>query len=162
MENNIKQTIKTYIISIAIPLAVGLASAFLTMENMTVYSEVVTPPLSPPSILFPIVWTALYILMGIGSAMIWQKRKEDPHISDESLLYYAMSLVFNFTWSIIFFNFRRYLFAFIWLIVLLYLIIRTILEYRKISKAAAYLQIPYAIWVTFAGYLNFGVWYLNR
>lgn len=162
MKKETKQIIKTFVIAIAIPLAVGILSALLTRNSMDIYSEVETPPLSPPSILFPIVWTILYVLMGVSSALVWLNREKDPKSAESGLLYYAVSLAFNFTWSIIFFNFRWFLFAFVWLLVLLYLIVRTILSYRKVSPVAAYLQIPYAVWVTFAGYLNVGIWLLNK
>ena len=157
-----KQKIKPYIISILIALAVGALSAFLTRNNMDIYSEVVTPPLSPPSILFPIVWTALYILMGISAAMIYTDGTASRSAKENALTTYAASLIFNFAWSIIFFNLRAFLVSFVWLLVLLGLIIKTIADYRKINKTAAYLQIPYALWVTFAGYLNLGIWWLNR
>ena len=162
MFNEKKRKIAVYAIAIAIPLATGLFSALLTMDSMQIYSEINTPPLAPPSILFPIVWTILYVLMGISSGIVWQKRNEAPAQVNTAISYYAMSLAFNFVWSIIFFNFRQYLFAFIWLLGLLYLIVRTILAYKPISPVAAYLQIPYALWVSFAGYLNFAIWLLNR
>ncbi len=157
-----KQKIKPYIISIAVSLGVGMISAFLTRGNMNIYEEVVTPPLSPPSFLFPVVWTALYILMGISAAMIYTNKNRQKRHKDKALYTYATSLFVNLFWSIIFFNMRAFLFAFIWLLLLLYFIISTILQYRKINHTAAYLQIPYALWVTFAGYLNFGIWFLNR
>lgn len=157
-----KQKIKPYVISIAISLAVGIISALLTRGNMNIYKEVVTPPLSPPSFLFPVVWTVLYILMGISAAMIYTDKYASKRQKDLALYTYAASLFVNFFWSIIFFNMRAFLFAFIWLLLLLYLIVSTILQYRKINPTAAYLQIPYALWVTFAGYLNFGIWFLNR
>ncbi len=156
------QKIKTYAIAIAIPVAVGLLSAWLTRESMDIYREVETPPLSPPSVLFPIVWTLLYVLMGISSGMVWLNRQSDPSAADAGIAYYAASLAFNFAWSIIFFNFRRFLLALLWLLVLLWLILRTVWAYRRVSATAAYLQIPYALWVGFAGYLNLGIWYLNR
>ena len=162
MQSRTKEIIKTYVIAILIPLAVGLIASLFTMENMQIYSELVTPPLSPPAILFPIVWTILYILMGISSAMVWTKRSENSESAEAGLTYYAVSLVFNFIWSIIFFNLRWFLFAFLWLCVLLYLIVRTIMAYKKVLPVAAYLQIPYAIWVAFAGYLNIGIWFLNK
>ncbi len=153
--------IKPYAISILISLGVGGLSAFLTRNNMDLYGEIKTPPLSPPSILFPIVWTVLYILMGISAAMIHLNRSSDFKKRTAALATYASSLVVNFAWSIIFFNFKAYFFAFIWLLLLLYLVVKTILQYREIDKVAAYLQIPYALWVTFAGYLTFGIWILN-
>ena len=153
--------IKPYAISILIALAVGGISALLTMGNMDIYKEVRTPPLSPPSILFPIVWTILYILMGVSAGMIYTDRNSEYKERTAALATYASSLVVNFAWSIIFFNLRAFLFAFIWLLFLFYLIIKTIIAYKKINPTAAYLQIPYALWVAFAGYLNFGIWLLN-
>ena len=154
--------IKPYIISVAIALGVGALSALFTRNNMDIYSEVATPPLSPPAILFPLVWTFLYILMGISAAAIYTSRSASVSQRKRTLYTYAASLVVNFFWSIIFFNMRAFAFAFVWLLLLLYLIIKTILQYREIEPTAAYLQIPYALWVAFAGYLNFGIWYLNR
>ena len=154
--------VKPYIISVLISLATGGLSAFLTRNNMDLYSEVATPPLSPPSILFPIVWTVLYILMGISAAIIYNTKTDSPDEKARALFVYAVSLFVNFCWSIFFFNMRMFLFSFIWLIILWVLILKTILGYSKINRVAAYLQIPYLVWVTFAGYLNFGIWFLNR
>ena len=151
--------IKPYVISIAIALAIGGLSAIVTQSNMNIYKQIIKPPLAPPSILFPIVWTILYILMGISSARVWVKDKEK---SKEVLFIYALSLVVNFFWSIIFFNMQMFLASFIWLILLWVLIILTIKGYLKISKLAGYLQIPYLLWVTFAGYLNLMIYILNR
>ena len=162
MKQSTKSAIKTYGIAIAIPLALGILSALLTMKNMDLYTRVKTPPLSPPSVLFPIVWSILYVLMGVSSGLVWQKREIDPKNADTGIAFYAVSLLFNFVWSILFFNFELYLFSFFWLLILLGLILGTVLSYRKVSPAAAYLQIPYAVWVAFAGYLNIGIWYLNK
>lgn len=150
-----------YSVGIAIPIAVGLLSAFLTMGNMDIYQKVVTPPLSPPGFLFPIVWSALYILMGISSATVYLKKERDPLSAAMGLKFYAFSLLFNFGWSIIFFNLGAFSVAFVWLLVLLYLIIRTVICYHKVEPVSAYLQIPYIIWVAFAGYLNLGIVFLN-
>ena len=152
---------KTYIVSILIALGVGGLSALLTIGNMNLYEETVTPVLSPPSILFPIVWTVLYTLMGISAAMIFNTSKAPATKRAEALYTYLISLAVNFFWSIIFFNLRMYFLAFIWLVLLWVLILKTILEYRQINKSAAYLQIPYLIWVTFAGYLTFAIFMLN-
>lgn len=162
MKQSTLANIKIFAIAIAIPLALGGLSAFLTRGNMQIYSEVQTPPLSPPAILFPVVWTLLYILMGVSSAIIWANRKKDLNTAQTALAVYAWSLAFNFVWSILFFNFRLFGFSLLWLIVLWLLIVWTILLYRKISPLAAYLQIPYAVWVAFAGYLNVGIWWMNR
>ena len=162
MKKETKRTVLTFVIAIALPLAIGGFSAFLTKDNMNIYGEINTPPLSPPAFLFPVVWTILYIFMGVSSAFIWLNRSDNKEIADRGLLIYAVSLFFNFVWSLIFFNFRAYLFACIWLAVMLILIILTVINYRKTVPLAAYLQIPYILWTAFAGYLNFGVWMLNR
>lgn len=155
------QKIKPYVISILISVGVGALSALLTMGSMNIYSELRTPPLSPPSVLFPIVWSVLFVLMGVSAAIIYSYREKMPENVKSALTTYGASLIVNFFWSIIFFNLRLFLASFVWLLLLLFLIIKTILQYRKINKAAAYLQIPYALWVAFAGYLNFGIWVLN-
>ena len=155
------ENILVYAISIGIALLVGGLSALVTGGSMGIYEEIITPPLAPPSWLFPVVWTILFILMGISAAMIYNDRKASMAQKKSALYTYALSLIVNFFWSIIFFNFRAFLFAFIWLVLLLYLIINTILKYYKIKPLAAYLQIPYAIWVSFAGYLTLAIWILN-
>ncbi len=156
------QKIKPYVIGIVSALLVGGLAAFLTRDSMDLYNSVKTPPLSPPSILFPIVWTILYILMGIGAALVYQNRKKDPDSASTGLFTYGISLAVNFFWSLIFFSAKAYLFAFIWLLCLLLLILRYIIYYKRVSPAAAYLQIPYAVWVAFAGYLNFAIYLLNQ
>jgi len=100
--------------------------------------------------------------MGISCAIVCKNREKDRKNADTGIAAYAASLAFNFVWSILFFNMRLFLFSFIWLCVLLLLIILTIIYYKRVSPLAAYLQIPYAVWVAFAGYLNIGIWFLNR
>ena len=152
---------KKLIISILIPLLVGGISAFLTRDSMSTFERVAKPPLSPPGWLFPIVWTILYILMGIASYLV-NTSKGPKTLSDSALAIYALQLVFNFFWSIIFFNMEAYLFAFIWLIALWLLILWTTVSFYKINKTAGLLMIPYLIWVAFAGYLNLGIYLLNK
>ena len=163
MENviNEKSKIKVYAISIAIALGVGGISALLTMKNMNLYEEIIQPPLAPPAILFPIVWTVLYVLMGISAAMIYTEELTPKSERTSALMPYAASLFVNFFWSILFFNFRAFLPAFIWLILLEFLIIMTIISYRRIDTRAALLQIPYSLWVAFAGYLNLAIYLLK-
>lgn len=154
--------IKPYIISIAIALLVGGLSALLTKSGMEEYQKVNQPPLSPPMIVFPIVWTILFTLMGISSAIIYEKGKYDDVEIGSAIRIYGLNLIVNFFWSIIFFNLGAYLFAFIWLLLLLVIIILMIVEFYKISKIAALIQIPYLLWVAFAGYLNFMIYLLNK
>ncbi len=152
---------ESYILGIAIPIGAGLLSAFLTKDNMNIYQSIVKPASAPPAILFPIVWTALYVLMGIGSAMIYNAAAEQGE-KRGALLLYGLQLAVNFFWSIIFFNKRAFLLSFVWLLLLLSLIVMMTASFRKISKTAAWLQIPYIIWVSFAGYLNIMIYILNR
>ncbi len=145
------------IIAILIPVAVGTLSALLS-GGTTIYSQINKPAISPPGIVFPIVWTILYILMGISSYLIYVS---DSPYKSEALTVYALQLFFNFCWSIIFFGANRFLFAFLWLLVLIVLIAVMIYRFYKISPTAAYLQIPYLAWCLFAAYLNFMIYRLN-
>ena len=154
--------IKPFIIPVLIPLAVGGLSALLTKDNMSIYDEIKRPPLSPPMIVFPITWSILYVLMGISSGLVCQKYKEQSEDVLDALLTYALTLFMNFFWTILFFNMKSFLFAFIWLLIMLGLILKNIFQYRKVDKLAANLQWPYFIWTTFAAYLNFGIYWLNR
>ena len=148
-----------FILSIAIALGVGGLSAYLTKESMSIYSAINRPPLSPPSWIFPIVWSVLFVLMGISAALVW---KSSGGTLDTALLFYAAQLVVNFCWTLIFFNFRAYFAAFIWLLLLLVLILITIIMFYRKNKAAGWLLFPYFVWVCFAGYLNFSIWILNK
>ena len=130
-------------------------------NNMNIYDRINQPALAPSPIVFPIVWTILYILMGISSAKIWLQKDEKPELVADALFAYVIQLIFNFVWSLIFFNLQNYLFAFIWLVLLWIVIFIMIMRFYKVSPFAAYLQIPYLIWVTFAGYLNFMIYILN-
>lgn len=156
-----KINIKSLLLSIALPLVVGAAAGLLTRNAMTDYQMLKQPPLSPPGWLFPVVWTVLYTLMGISSYIVKQSNATTEQI-DDALMIYRYQLIVNFLWSIFFFNFRWYLFSFAWLILLWILVIFMIRQFYQISPTAAYLNIPYLIWLTFAAYLNLGVWWLNR
>ena len=145
--------------SIAVPLAVGGVSALITMDAMKSFGSLNQPPLSPPAWLFPLVWSILYVLMGIASYLVLVSDK--PARAKTALTVYGVQLFFNFFWSIIFFNFEAYLFAFIWLIILWVLIIITTVLFFGIDKTAGYLMIPYILWVTFAAYLNLAIYLLN-
>ena len=149
---------KIYIFSILLALTVGGLSALATANNMNVYEKINTPPLSPPEWLFPVAWTILYGLMGISAAMIFISNSPKK---DDALFIYAISLVLNFAWSIFFFNMQSFILSFIVLVALWLSIIITIVQYYPINKAAAWLQFPYLLWVTFAGYLNLAIILLN-
>ena len=155
------KSLRPYVISSAVALLVGGISALFTMGNMDLFESVNKPPLSPPAALFPVVWTILYTLMGLSSAYVYANRKRNPKAASSGLVIYFLNLIVNFFWSIIFFNLREYLFAFVWLMILWIIILFMIIEFYKVSKGAALLQIPYLLWVTFAGYLTFMIYLLN-
>ena len=152
---------KSYVFWILLSEAVGLLSGRLTKDAARLYGMTVAkPPLSPPAIVFPIVWSILFLLMGIGAARIYLIPASAAR--SRSLFLFLIQLVVNFFWSIIFFNFQAYGFAFFWLLLLWILILLMIFSFRQVDIAAAKLQIPYLLWVSFASYLNLGVWLLNR
>lgn len=150
---------KKLILSLAIPLAVGGLAAFLTKDSMPLYETLKKPPLSPPGWLFPAVWTILYILMGISCYLV---AASDSVYKQEALQIYGFQLFLNFLWTPIFFNLQSYLSAFFILVILWFFIIKMIAVFYPINKTAAKLQIPYLLWVTFAGYLNAAVYLLNK
>ena len=152
-----RQNLYDMIISILIPVAVGSISALISRIPGR-YAGIQQPPFSPPAIVFPIVWTVLYILMGISAYMI--SRSEDARKS-RALSVYALQLFFNFFWSILFFRFSWYLPAFFWLAAMSVLILIMIFRFFQIKPLAAYLQIPYLFWCLFAAHLTFGVYWLN-
>lgn len=151
---------KKLLIAVAIPLAVGGLAALISSGAMGAFGELNQPPLSPPGWLFPVAWTILYVLMGIASYRIFIAADFEDK-KKNALFVYALQLVFNFFWTIFFFNFEAYLFAFFWLLILWVLILITFLRFRKIDRAAALMLLPYLAWVAFAGYLNFGIYLLN-
>ena len=151
---------KPYLLSALIALGIGGLSGLLSMEGMDYYTEYVTKPaLTPPGWLFPVVWTILYTLMGISAARIWLAPASAAR--DKSLTLYVGQLIVNFFWSLIFFNAQAYGFAAVWLLLLVVLAALMILQFYKVDKKAALLQIPYFVWLLFALYLNIGVWALN-
>ena len=157
---NVKRNWKTYLFWVGLAEAVGALAGFLTREGTEIYRYAIEkPPLSPPAVVFPIVWSVLYALMGIGAARV-SLTPQSPERS-RALNLFVVQLVVNFFWSLIFFNAQAFGFAFLWLLLLWLLIVWMIAAFRQVDKPAAQLQIPYLLWVTFAGYLNYGVWQLN-
>jgi translocator protein len=146
------------IIFILIPLAIGLVSGILTGNSMSMYNNLNQPALSPPGWIFPVVWTILYILMGVSSYLIATSPSQKKQ---EALLLYAIQLFLNFIWSPIFFGLGNYFLAFLVLLLLWYVIVKMIRAFFRIDPTAALLQIPYLLWITFAGYLNLAIIFLN-
>ena len=147
---------KNYALSIIIPLALGGIVGFLISGSMD-YDMLNQPPLSPPSILFPIVWTILYVMMGVSFGILRENHLDD---SDVKLIYYVQ-LIVNLLWPIAFFVLKWRLFAFIWILILDALVVTMIITFKRRDNLAAYLQFPYLAWVLFASYLNLGVYILN-
>lgn len=139
-----------------LPLIGGAIVGLITSGYMD-YQNMVKPPLSPPSIVFPIVWTILYILMGISYFLATKDNENNKELDQ----IYLLQLLVNFMWPIIFFVLEMYFTAFLWIILLLILVIVMIKELLKVNKISGYLQIPYLIWLLFATYLNLGITLLN-
>lgn len=156
-----KINIGALIVALFAPLAVGGISAALSAKGMTTYGSMSKPPLAPPAWLFPIAWTILYLMMGLASYFIFVA-ESSFRSKGMALIIYGVQLFMNFMWSIVFFNWGYYLFAFVWLIIMWGLVIFCAILFLKINHTAAYLMIPYILWLTFAAYLNMGAYILNR
>lgn len=148
---------KIYLKSILIPLVLGGIVGFI-ISGSTDYNSLIQPELAPPAILFPIVWTILYFLMGLSYGIISIYSDLD---SDVKTIYYSQ-LIVNLIWPIIFFVMKNRLLALIWIILLLILIIIMIIKFYKKNKVASLIQIPYLLWTFFATYLNFSIYLLNK
>lgn len=156
-----KQKWKVYAFWIALSEAVGAISGFLTRDGMKAYSAFVKkPPLTPPDIVFPIVWTILFALMGIGAARIWLTGPSKER--SRAIAVFLLQLAVNFVWTIVFFGYHAFGAALAVIVLLWALILLMIVCFAKLDKTAAYLQIPYLLWVSFAAYLNAAVWILNK
>lgn len=153
-----KRKVKTYAGFILLCLLAGLGSWYLAGDISGQYRELLLPPLSPPAIVFPIVWTILYVLMGIGAAMVYDSDGEN---CSKALTFFVLQLFFNFFWSVIFFGLGMYIAAFIWLVALFVLAALMVRYFAEVSVTAAYLQLPYLLWLLFAMYLNAMVFLLN-
>lgn len=147
---------KIYLKSIFLPVIVG-GIVGLIISSFIDYNILNKPPLSPPSIIFPIMWTILYILMGISYGILKDKALLDKKVSNV----YYIQLFVNALWSIFFFVFKWRLFSFIWLILLVLLVVVMIILFYKKNKLSGILQIPYLVWILFASYLNLFVYLLN-
>ena len=172
VKHNIK--LRQLIAAIALPLAVGGLAAFLTGDfrirfmtshpkdaTQKLFETMAKPPLAPPQWLFPVAWTALYILMGIASYLIWTAHVSEAR-RERALTVYALQLAANFLWPVLFFTLGLYFVSFLWLIVLWVMILVCTVLFHYISRTAGKLMLPYLIWTAFAGYLNLGIWLLNR
>lgn len=156
---NKRNKLWTYVVAVAIPLAVGALAGALTREGVTDFQTFAQSSLTPPGWVFPLVWTILYTLMGISLARIWMT--PDSMERSRGLSLFLYQLIFNFFWSIFFFNMNAFGFSLLWILVLLVLIGLMIRSFYRVDKPAALLQVPYFLWVAFATYLTCTVWKLN-
>lgn len=155
-----KRNWKTLVVCILIPLLVGGLSGWLTRGSMAAFEAMVKPPLAPPGWLFPVVWTILFVLMGVASYLVLTSGGSEEKIAS-ALSVYALQLAVNFFWSILFFTLSLCMTAFLWLILLWVLVLITTVRFYRLSQTAGYLMIPYVLWVTFAAYLNLAICTLN-
>lgn len=139
-------------------VAGGIGSIFTAPAITNWYATLAKPSFNPPSWLFGPAWTTLYILMGIALFLVWESKKEHKKIAYTA---FFVQLVLNALWSIIFFGWHNLGLAFAEIILLWLTIVWTIVSFGKISKPAAYLLIPYILWVSFASALTFAIWRLN-
>jgi benzodiazapine receptor len=152
---------KKLAISIGVCLLAGVVGSVFTADSIpTWFAGINKPGFSPPNWLFGPVWTLLYIMMGISAYLIWMKGWKKNEVK-RALDVFGAQLILNLFWSIIFFGFRNPQYAFIEIIVLWIAIAYTIERFYRIEKRAAYLLIPYLMWVTFAAFLNYSIWILN-
>lgn len=143
------------------PLIVGALSGWLTKNNTVIYEVQLKPPFAPPGFIFPIVWSILYLLMGISALLILKQGYQKPYVKD-AMNYFWIQLFLNFLWPIVFFNFKAPLFAFLILLAMWIFIGICAAKFYRINHTAGWLLVPVWIWTTFAGYLNLGFWLLNR
>ena len=151
--------LKTFLYLLLFTFLFAGLGALVTYLGMPAFEQLKQPFLSPPSFLFPIVWTILYLLMAFGAAIIYDS---DNANSPKALFVYVIQLTLNFWWCVLFFGFRLYLFSFIWLLLLICAVVVMIILFTRINRLAGLLQLFYLLWICFAAYLNFGIWFLNR
>ena len=148
---------KALLISILIPNLAGLFGNLLG-NSAANFDNVIKPGFTPSGIVFPIVWIILFTLMGISSYIIFTSCNKDKK---NALIIYGIQLFLNSLWTFFFFNLELYLFSFIWLLLILFFVLLMFYKFYRINKTAALLQIPYILWLIFAGTINFGVYILN-
>lgn len=156
-----KINVLTLVCALMLPLLVGMLSSYLSSSGMAAYGSMDKPPLSPPAWVFPTAWTILYLMMGVASYYVIVS-EADPRSKTIALVFYMVQLAMNFMWSIIFFDWKMYLFAFAWLFVMWCFVVGCTFRFYIINSLSGYLMIPYIIWLTFAAYLNLGAWFLSR
>jgi len=156
---NLKK-ILTFIVPVLIPLAVGLLSSYVSGDFAQSYDSLVRPFYAPPQIVFPIVWTFLYIIMGIALYLVIKDGFDKPGVR-EAVFYFAITLILNFFWSPIFFRWNMILFALVWLVGMIVFAVVNVYQFYKINKVAGVIMLLYLIWLLYAFALNLGFYILN-
>jgi translocator protein len=149
------------LINLIIPVGGGALVGYLNRNSFEVYKNLEKPFFSPPAIVFPIVWTVMYILMGIAAYRFYMKNKIKV-LNRDGYFYYIVQLLCNFAWIFLFSSFRLYGLSFLLIIVIIILILIVTLKFLRLDKIAGVLMFPYIIWLAFAGVLNYFVWMLNE
>jgi len=139
----------------------GIGSTFTAPAIPGWYATLVKPSFSPPNWVFAPAWTLLYILMGLAAALVWQKGLQSPQVR-AALVFFLIQLILNMLWSFLFFGLRSPLYGLVDILFLWAMILVTIAQFSRVSLPAAFLLIPYILWVTFASGLNLGIFLLNR
>ena len=146
--------LKSLAVSVAVSLGAGILSAFLTGGSMRQYADLYHPPLSPPGWVFPIVWTILYILMGVPAWFVYESSGNDKRLA---FSLYGNQLLLNIVWPLLFFQLKIYFFAFAWILLLWLMVYLTLRQFSLLDRRAGLLLVPYLVWVTFAAYLNLAI-----
>lgn len=151
--------IRNMLFSVAIAEGVGFLSAWISgMAGGVYYDSIIKPDFSPPGIVFAVVWPILYALMGIAAYLVYEKKTVH---SQNAVKWYAASLAANFLWPVFFFRFHLLGFSAIWLILLIFLVLNTIMKFAVMKKLSGVLMLPYILWLLYAFYLNYSIWLLN-
>lgn len=158
---NGKVNIVALLLSVFIAEGAGVLSGYLGMSSSETYETLIRPSFAPPSWVFGVVWPILYLLMGIAAYRIWMRGRGELDTT-KALVLYAIQLFLNFMWTIIFFRWRLIGLAFFELMILLIFILLTTFEFFKFDKLSGFFMLPYILWVSFAGVLNFTFWMLNN
>lgn len=153
-----QKRIGSYAVFLLITAAVGGLSALVVQSGMPAYHTLQKPFFTPPDIVFPIVWSILYLLMAVGAARVWNTHSR---LRKRAMDWFALQLALNFLWNVWFFNQQLFLLSFVWLLALIFVLILMIRAFRRVDRTAALMQIPYLLWCCFAAVLNLGIFLLN-
>lgn len=144
-------------------LAIGYLSSIVTQSSVdTWYTTINKPAFTPPNWAFPLAWTTLYIFMGVAAGLVWGRIEIETENVRKGLTFFAVQLALNALWSYLFFGLKNPLLALIEIVLLWLMIYETYAQFKKVSRYAGYLFIPYILWVTYAIALNSSIWWMNR